>query len=61
MVYCGSCRDEDEERKGLDGGHGRSFQTCAWKLTKRTERDLGYAVDWVEKYDGTGHGRSKRR
>ncbi|MCJ1379408.1 hypothetical protein MMC17_002509 [Xylographa soralifera] len=60
-VYCGECHDKDEDMRGLDGAHGRSFQTCAWELTRRTESDLGYAVDWNEKHDRTGHGRPKRR
>ncbi|MCJ1389361.1 hypothetical protein MMC18_002217 [Xylographa bjoerkii] len=48
--------DHDEQSQGLDYHHGRSFQTCCWAVTKRTDRDLGYKVFWYERYDGTGHG-----
>ncbi|MCJ1389360.1 hypothetical protein MMC18_002216 [Xylographa bjoerkii] len=59
IVYCGQNHDKEEDRRGLDGGHGRSFQKCAKALTERTKKDLGYEVDWVEKNDGTCHGRPR--
>lgn len=56
FIRAGHPHDRDEDARGLDGGHGRSFQTCAWAITKRTEKDLKYEVYWNERYHGTGHG-----
>ena len=54
---CGHCHDFDEDKLGLDGGHGRHFQRCIEAVEKRTRHDIGYVPHWNEKRDHLGHGR----